>query len=119
MIKEDRNGIIRHENGHWAGGQSGNPKGRPRQSATEEGRRAVEPLLPKAQRNLEKALDEGAVWATLEVYNRYFGKTTDRIELSHGNDALGDLSDEQIDNILSTHELPALDDGDDTAESVE
>lgn len=100
-IKEDQNGIIRHENGYWVAGQSGNPKGRSRQSATEEARNAVEPMSDAALEQLKQAVNEGKAWAITRVLDMRYGKPTDRIEVSRGDDLLGDLSDEQIDRMLA------------------
>ncbi len=118
-IKEDRNGIIRGENGRFVPGQSGNPAGRPKRAVEKERLDSLnEELTDKDWREIvgvaiarAKAGDAAARnW--LSSYSA--GQPTERLAISHdGDDMLGDLSDDQIAAILSDHT-----NGNGTAEST-
>lgn len=108
-LKEDKNGVLHDELGHWPKLQSGNPKGRPPRVIEMENAALWDQATPAdeklriARSIVEKAL-AGEQWAIILVARRLWPENA-RLDVAlHPDNELVDLSDDQIHAILASHE---------------
>ena len=116
-----KDGTTRNEHGHWVHGTtSPNPSGRPPRATEERVRERIaahmtdEVLDALIRQALHDALDRENPHRRedREFVARYsWPRPAEHLELSRAGDALADLSDDQIDQILADHSQQALGDG--------